>query len=198
MRSFFSPVWSCILLAATLVLTASAGTFHVKKGVIKDVEGAIVQTMIIQTDTDQLSFVPLYGYATTILEKEQRIDFKSPDGKIAYSLILTNTFAGTAPDEDQLKSQAEALYPGSSVLQTGAAIAPTGNGQYVDVFRLFLNGARMTTRHAYLPFKDQTLEVVFTSESQSFEKNRRELTSLIGTFKMEPVTANLVLPESGK
>jgi hypothetical protein len=191
-------VWLGLLIWTTLSQTVDAGTFKLKKSVIKDVDGHTVQTLIIQTDTDELTFVPLYGYETTLSEKDQRIDFKSPDGKIACAMVLTNTFAGITPDEDQLKAQAAALYPGSSVLLTGAAVAPSGNGRFVDVFRVYPNGARMTTRHAYLPFRDQTLEVIYTTDSKVFDKNRREVAALINTFKIEPINTGFVMPETPK
>lgn len=156
--------------------------FQVKAGSIAIPERGLVPTTILLTEGFAISFMPPAACTTTVQKEQQKISFSSVKTQMALSVKVNST---PMPDDMSVQQKVVETYPGAEIAPVSTVISAAGTGRSYDVKRVFQNKTVMLTRHGFIPFSGGYLEIIFTSDADSFDNQISVFTWVINSLKIE-------------
>jgi len=170
------------------VSQAAPAKFKVKAGSVATPECGLQPTTVLLAGRFKITFMSPRSCISSIQAEQQKISFSSTKTQMAITVRVAADFA--LPSDAELQQRFQEIYKGAKIQPATEAISSAGTGRSCDIQRVIKNVNVMITRHAYIPFSGGCLEIVFTTDADSFRAQRFVFTWLMNSLKIEPRSAS--------
>jgi len=157
-------------------------SFAVKKRLVDMPEHGQVATLVFYNHAHSFSFVPPSQFRSLTRNTNELVALGSPDGHVLITVnILQDSWMASA-SEDAQRSYVMARYPKCEIFGTAPAYSAVGNGRSFEL-RRSVNAARpLITKHIFLAYDTETVEIAFTVFAQEAEEQRGVLSDLLSSM----------------
>jgi hypothetical protein len=100
---------------------------------------------------------------------------------------VTTNSPGAMPDDETLRANALAANPGASILQTSSCATGYKPARFVDTIRSLDPMRSVRTRHAFVACPEGTVEFLFSSKDEAFDKGRVVFNLFLSSFRVEMI-----------
>jgi hypothetical protein len=173
----------CLCIFASLQATAQ-DRFEVTESWVEMPEGGKIHNYTIVSGNYCFSLIPPPDFEISPDKISRKVWLKIPD-KVGISMQVTANYSGGLPDGETLKRTVLQKYTGGAVLRSTGCRTGAGLGWIVDVKRVLDKNSSLITRHAFVPWPSGSVEFVFSTNSEDFEKYRNAFANLLSSFQIE-------------
>ena len=117
----------------------------------------------------------------------QSVVFKEDTGSIAITMQVTTNFPGQLPDDGALRTNALASHPNENFLQMSTCATGYKPARFVDSIHSLDRFRSIRTRHAFVACPEGTVEFIFSSKDEDFEKGRVVFNLFLSSFRVEMI-----------
>lgn len=158
-----------VLILGTLSSAANA-EFHAYQSTMEVAERGAVGAVIVDAAGRRYSFMVPSGCQPSIDEAEHAISFGNH--KSILKVQWGEGFLHGLPDENTLQTLVLNRYPGAAILQSHRCTTGATSGWYFDLKRVYSADYSMTIRHAIVPCKGGSFEIVLSAASSDFRSQQ--------------------------
>ena len=127
------------------------------------------------------------GYAATVDNQAQSVVFKEDTGSIAITMRVTTNSPGQLPDDGTLRTNALAINPNENFLQMSSCATGYKPARFVDSIHSLDRFRSIRTRHAFVACPEGTVEFIFSSKDEDFDKGRVVFNLFLSSFRVEMI-----------
>ena len=179
----------CLILAFASLALAAAGqiSFRASESHEELIEGGTCHKLVVDAGREHLVIRLPRGYAATVENETQSVVFRESTGSISIAMRVTTNSPGAMPDDETLRANALAANPGASILQTSSCATGYKPARFVDTIRSLDPKRSVRTRHAFVACPEGTVEFLFSSKEEAFDKGRVVFNLFLSSFRVEMI-----------
>jgi hypothetical protein len=185
------------LFALSCAALPCFGQFHVTPATVEMAEGGSVNLLAIASGQDRFLMRQPPGFTCRVDPQNKSLLFRSADEKTAISFQVTTNFPGQLPSVETLRARVMEQTPGAGILQSSVCSTGYKAAQFFDLVRTVRDGMSVRFRHVYVPCPKGTVEFVFATDSEDFERQRFVLNGLLNSFHCESAAAGALVRQQG-
>lgn len=171
------------------------GQFRVTPTTTEMAEGGKVTLLEVVCGQDRFTMRQPSGFTFRVDAQNKSLVFRSADEKTAITFQVTTNFPGTLPSADVLRARAAEQTPGAGILQSSVCATGYKAGYFFDLVRPLKQGLSVRFRHVYVACPEGTVEFVFATDNEIFEKQRFVLNFLLNSFHYEVGPPNALVQQ---
>jgi hypothetical protein len=173
------------LLGLMLLAFPAFGQFRAFPAKIHQEEGGDINALTIVSDADRFSVRQPAGFSFRIDPLNKSVVFKTADDKTAITVRVTTNYPGQLPDQETLKAQVLQDTPGATVIMESSCPTGVRPSPFFDLVRNLREGISIRFRHVYVACPNGVVELVFATDSSTFDKDRFIFSNFANSFRIE-------------
>ena len=177
----------CLIFAFFSLAAAGQTNFRAFDSYEQMIEGGTAHTLVVEAGREHLVTRVPRGYAATVENETQSVVFRESTGSISIAMRVTTNSPGAMPDDETLRANALAANPGASILQTSGCATGYKPARFVDTIRSLDPKRSVRTRHAFVACPEGTVEFLFSSKEEAFDKGRVVFNLFLSSFRVEMI-----------
>ena len=163
----------------------NAPKFKVTSSFRKNEELGQQQITVLKIEGFDISYMAPNGCARAIDNAKQKVTYTSLDSVTALSIRIIPGLSANS-DQEFFVQRIKADYPTNCTFSDAVpAGSGVGSGLSADLKRPSKSGVLLHIRHTVFPFAGGEIEMIYTSDSDHFDKDRSLLTILLNSIKAD-------------
>jgi hypothetical protein len=181
------PVFLILACASFSLAAAGQISFRASESDEVLIEGGAYHTLVVDAGREHLVTRLPRGYAATVDNQAQSVVFKEDTGSIAITMRVTTNSPGQLPDDGALRTNALAIHPNENFLQMSSCATGYKPARFVDSIHSLDRFRSIRTRHAFVACPEGTVEFIFSSKDEDFDKGRVVFNLFLSSFRVEMI-----------
>lgn len=179
-----------------LSLPAAEEKFQLLKTYTKMPDSPPAKSFTLLTDDRQITFIPPQDSLVQLHQEKKEVWISYPDDRCLIKLQLSTNNPGltSPPFADQLRRLVQDRYPDAEVGPAAFCYNSCSPGRSFDIQRSTTFKTKLTTRLAFVPFKDGMLEVSLSASDVKFRAQQFALTCVLNSLLVEKPNPDTLLP----
>jgi hypothetical protein len=187
--SFLSSPF-CLSLEALLCFwlpLEGAETFRLFSQPLSIPERGEVTSYVLLAGSNRFSFLPPAQWQITAKAEKREVTLLSRDqiAGMSFKIIVDGIAAKGKPDLDKWRKEALKRYPNAKIVSESSCYSGDGEGICFEFHHIASHKAKMSTRLAFVPFREGTIEFLLTAPRESFVDYTFTFGNLLTSFHSE-------------
>ncbi|MBI4663661.1 MAG: hypothetical protein HY735_33080 [Verrucomicrobia bacterium] len=158
--------------------------------------GVQVSTLVVMTESNKFSFLPLGGWHTQTDSPQKKIQLSRFEGGSVITIGIDERIGLLSAEFSPEMARQKALqrFPSATIVEECALSCLGRSGPAFDLEWRTTSGARRRTRIGFLAFAGGHLECMLTGPPETVIRDCQALNQLLLTFRHAPLNGTLDLP----
>jgi hypothetical protein len=146
-----------------------------------------ITSYALLTGNNRFSFLPPAGWQISANAEKCEVTLLSHDQivGISFKIVVDGIAAGEKQDLDKWRQKVLRRYPNAKIVNESSCYSRDVQGISFEFERIASNKAKLSTRLAFVPFADGTVEFLLTAPSKKFEDYTFAFANLLTSFHSE-------------